>query len=69
LAVKEFDAEFYFAPDTERAVGVIISDLEVGGYLSRTRVGRRNHYAIDLRRAFDGDAGRLLRLFTTHGSS
>jgi predicted transcriptional regulator len=31
---------------TERAVQRIISDLEAGGYLSRTRVGRRNRYQV-----------------------
>lgn len=32
---------------TERAVQVIVADLENAGYLTRTRVGRRNRYAID----------------------
>lgn len=31
---------------TERAVQKIVSDLEQGGYLVRTRDGRRNHYQI-----------------------
>lgn len=32
---------------TERAAQTIVSDLEAAGYLTRTRVGRRNHYTID----------------------
>ncbi|MET9618387.1 helix-turn-helix transcriptional regulator [Kitasatospora indigofera] len=31
---------------TERAVQGIVTDLEQGGYLTRDRVGRRNHYRI-----------------------
>jgi hypothetical protein len=31
---------------TERAVQLILGDLERAGYLSRTRVGRRNEYAV-----------------------
>lgn len=31
---------------TERAVQGIISDLEEGGYLKRTKVGRQNEYTI-----------------------
>ncbi|MGH2793655.1 MAG: helix-turn-helix transcriptional regulator [Actinomycetota bacterium] len=31
---------------TERAVQGIVGDLESGGYLKRTRVGRRNHYEV-----------------------
>ena len=29
---------------TERATQRIVAELEAGGYLERTRVGRRNHY-------------------------
>lgn len=32
---------------TERAVHAIVADLEAGGYLNRTRVGRRNHYTVN----------------------
>ncbi|MEU2109954.1 helix-turn-helix domain-containing protein [Streptomyces chengbuensis] len=32
---------------TERAVQIIVADLEAAGYLTRTRVGRRNHYTVD----------------------
>jgi hypothetical protein len=31
---------------TERAVGQIINELEQAGYLTKTRVGRRNRYAV-----------------------
>lgn len=31
---------------TERAVQSIVADLERAGYLTRERVGRRNHYEI-----------------------
>ena len=32
---------------TERAVQAIVNDLVTEGYVERTRVGRRNHYAIN----------------------
>ncbi len=32
---------------TERAAHRIVDDLAAGGYISRTRAGRRNHYSID----------------------
>jgi predicted transcriptional regulator len=32
---------------TERAVQAIVNDLVEEGYVSRSRVGRRNHYEID----------------------
>jgi DNA-binding MarR family transcriptional regulator len=35
---------------TERTAAQIVSDLERAGYLSRTRVGRRNRYKIDRKR-------------------
>lgn len=35
---------------TERAAQLIVADLEAAGYLTRTRVGRRNHYAVTARR-------------------
>lgn len=35
---------------TERAAQLIVADLEQAGYITRTRVGRRNHYAIKPRR-------------------
>jgi predicted transcriptional regulator len=53
---------------TERAVQAIVNDLVAEGYLTRTRVGRRNHYEVNpdvrLRHPLqhDLDAGTLLRL-------
>jgi DNA-binding Lrp family transcriptional regulator len=35
---------------TERRTAQIVSDLEQAGYLTRTRVGRRNRYQIDAKR-------------------
>lgn len=35
---------------TERTAAHIINDLEHGGYLTRTRVGRRNRYHINAQR-------------------
>jgi hypothetical protein len=32
---------------TERSAATIIGDLERGGYLTRARRGRRNHYTLD----------------------
>ncbi|MCC5950233.1 MAG: winged helix-turn-helix transcriptional regulator [Nitriliruptoraceae bacterium] len=32
---------------SERAVQAIVGDLVEGGYMTRERVGRRNHYTID----------------------
>ncbi|MED7926055.1 helix-turn-helix domain-containing protein [Nonomuraea sp. LP-02] len=37
---------------TERAVQGIVSDLHDAGYLSRERVGRRNHYSLNLEQSF-----------------
>jgi len=37
---------------TERAVQRIVADLEEGGYLSRAREGRRNHYVLHADRPF-----------------
>ncbi|KOV20645.1 transcriptional regulator [Streptomyces sp. XY152] len=54
---------------TERAVQLIVADLEAAGYLTRTRVGRRNHYTIDptvaLRHPTEADhpVGDLLATF------
>lgn len=33
---------------TERSVVKIVNELEHGGFVTRMRVGRRNHYEIDL---------------------
>ena len=37
---------------TERATQKIVADLEAGGYLTRTRHGRRNHYTVATGRSF-----------------
>ncbi|PSK65188.1 hypothetical protein B0E53_02874 [Micromonospora sp. MH33] len=56
---------------TERAAQAIVADLEAGGYLRRTRVGRRNEYTINPSGHFrhpaeaDQQVGALLALFTT----
>ncbi|MET7804043.1 MarR family winged helix-turn-helix transcriptional regulator [Micromonospora chersina] len=56
---------------TERAAQAIVADLEAGGYLQRTRVGRRNEYTINPSGHFrhpaeaDQQVGALLALFTT----
>lgn len=55
---------------TERSVMNILADLEEAGYVTRTRVGRRNVYRINARRRFRHPAeasqriGRLLEIFT-----
>ncbi len=65
---------------TERAVQMIVADLEESGYITRQRVGRRNHYIVDAGRHFrhpheaDHQVGELLDLFKndaprTSGSS
>lgn len=54
---------------TERAVQLIVADLEAAGYLTRERVGRRNRYTIDptvaLRHPSEADhpVGDLLTTF------
>lgn len=54
---------------TERAAQLIINDLEEAGYLTRTRVGRRNTYTVNPDRPFrhpsesDHDVRDLLDLF------
>jgi hypothetical protein len=55
---------------TERAAQGIVADLEEAGYLTRTRVGRRNHYSVDPTQRFrhpaevDMRIGNLLTMFT-----
>ncbi|GII60987.1 transcriptional regulator [Sphaerisporangium krabiense] len=57
---------------TERAAQTIVTDLEEAGYLTRTRVGRRNHYSVDASRPFrhpaeaDHRVAGLLAMFTSH---
>ncbi|HEX6875119.1 MAG TPA: helix-turn-helix domain-containing protein [Nocardioidaceae bacterium] len=53
---------------TERAAQAIVKDLCAAGYLTRQRVGRRNHYTVDARqpmrhREWQGHAvGELLAI-------
>jgi len=53
---------------TERSVQTILNDLVADGYVDRSRVGRRNHYAVNGRAPLgrrvrgDVDAAALLRL-------
>jgi DNA-binding Lrp family transcriptional regulator len=60
---------------TERSAQTIVNDLEEAGYITRTRVGRRNRYIVDSTRPFrhPADADQriqgLLTLFTDHDQS
>ncbi|ACU74150.1 hypothetical protein Caci_5291 [Catenulispora acidiphila DSM 44928] len=47
---------------TERATAAIISDLVKAGYVARSRVGRRNHYSVNLDLGFRHAAQRDLRV-------
>jgi hypothetical protein len=57
---------------TERSAQAIVNDLQEAGYITRTRVGRRNHYSIDPSRPFRHPADAdyriegLLTVFTRH---
>lgn len=57
---------------TERATQAIVNDLEESGYITRTRIGRRNHYSVDSTRPFrhpaDADARveGLISIFASH---
>ncbi|MEV0202050.1 helix-turn-helix domain-containing protein [Nonomuraea sp. NPDC050691] len=57
---------------TERAVQGIVSDLHQAGYITRDRIGRRNHYAINPDRHFRYPTeaglpiGLLIDMFTQH---
>ena len=56
---------------TERSVMKILADLEADGYVTRTRLGRRNEYHLDERMRFRHPAeagqpiGKLLDIFGT----
>lgn len=60
---------------TERAVQLIVSDLVDAGYLTRTRVGRRNSYQVQpdlpLRHPIERDhqVGDLLKALGLSGTS
>lgn len=47
---------------TERATAAIIADLEAAGYVTRSRVGRRNRYSVNLDLGFRHAAQRDLRV-------
>jgi hypothetical protein len=47
---------------TERATAAIIADLEAAGYVIRTKVGRRNQYAVNLDLGFRHTAQGDLRV-------
>lgn len=57
---------------TERAAQGIVTDLHQAGYLTRSKVGRRNHYTINPDRRFrypteaDVPIGVLLDIFARH---
>jgi len=47
---------------TERAAASIVADLDTAGYVTRSRVGRRNRYAVHLDLPFRHPAQRDLRV-------
>jgi DNA-binding transcriptional ArsR family regulator len=47
---------------TERAVQMIVSDLEQAGYVIRERVGRRNRYTVVAQGRFRHDLERHVRI-------
>jgi hypothetical protein len=57
---------------TERSAQAIVNDLQQAAYITRERIGRRNHYSIDASRPFRHPADAdyriedLLSLFTRH---
>ena len=54
---------------TERAAQMIVADLESGGYITKQRIGRRNHYVLNAEMQFrhphecDHQMGELLAVF------
>jgi len=60
---------------TERTAQAIVADLEAGGYLTRTRTGRRTIYTVNLDQPFrhqsqDGHLiGPLLALLASEGNA
>jgi DNA-binding MarR family transcriptional regulator len=60
---------------TERAAQRILADLITDGYITRTKVGRRNHYTIDARGHLrhpalrDLSIGTLIEVLTTDGQA
>lgn len=57
---------------TERSAQTIVNDLQEAGYITRTRIGRRNQYSIDPTRPFRHPADAdyriegLIAVFTHH---
>jgi len=47
---------------TERTVQTIVADLEAGGYLTRTRIGRRTRYTVNPDKPFRHSAQEGLRV-------
>jgi len=47
---------------TERTVQAIVADLEAAGYLTRGRIGRRNHYTVNPDSLFRHSAQEGLRV-------
>jgi hypothetical protein len=47
---------------TERATAAIIADLEAAGYVTRTKIGRRNQYHVNLDNPFRHEAQRDLKV-------
>ncbi|NUR31487.1 MAG: MarR family transcriptional regulator [Catenulispora sp.] len=47
---------------TERATAAIIGDLEAAGYVTRTKVGRRNRYQVNVDNPFRHEAQRDLKI-------
>ena len=47
---------------TERTVQAIVADLEAGGYITRTRVGRRTQYTVNPENPFRHPAQEGLRV-------
>lgn len=57
--IKELGAA---AGITERATAAIVADLVDAGYVTRERVGRRNHYVLHLDHGFRHASQRDLRV-------
>ncbi|WP_445183155.1 helix-turn-helix transcriptional regulator [Pseudonocardia sp. Cha107L01] len=55
---------------TERTVQAIVADLETAGYVTHTRVGRRNRYTVHLDRPFRHPAqnGHQIGPFSTYSA-
>jgi MarR family len=47
---------------TERTAQAIVADLEVAGYITRTRAGRRTHYSVNADSVFRHPAQEGLRI-------